>query len=164
MQKFTSTHWEFSLCFLKWCNTDFNPNLICKKMTNSCGEWHISFEFLCILSDLLGCFGGSQGIVQFRILRILLGENKMSDGKSTKDQISQKPLWSFRQYCLFNLHFHQSFQINIIVDITGSFANLESFLPKLIFKNWQEMGFSQLERKNYKDISKRLCFANMVWH
>ena len=81
---------------------------------------------------MLGCFGGSQGIVQFRILRILLGENKMSDGKSTKDQISQKPLWSFRQYCLFNLHFHQSFPINIIVDITGSFANLKSFfLPKL---------------------------------
>ena len=127
------------------------------------------FDFSVFYPICLVALCGSQGIVQFRILRILLGENKMSDGKSTKDQISQKPLWSFRQYCLFNLHFHQSFQININVDITGSFANFKSFfyqnwqkILQLIFKNWQEMGFSQLERKNYKDISKKLCFANMV--
>ena len=41
LQKFASTHREFSLCFLKWCNTDFNPNQIWKKMTNSCGEFII---------------------------------------------------------------------------------------------------------------------------
>ena len=92
------------------------------------------FDFSVFYPICLVALCGSQGIVQFRILRILLGEKEMSDGKSTKDQISQKPLWSFRQYCLFNLHFHQSFQININVDITGSFANIESFfffLPKL---------------------------------
>ena len=41
LQKFASTHREFSLCFLKWCNKDFNPNQIWKKITNSCGEFII---------------------------------------------------------------------------------------------------------------------------
>ena len=139
-------------------------NQICKKMTNSCGEfiiYLISLSFIpfawllwrisryCSVQDIEDPSGREQDERRQIYKRSNITKASLVLQTILPLQPSLSPEFPNQ---------HQRWHHRI-------FCKLKKFfLPKLIFKNWQEMGFSQLERKNYKDISKKLCFANMVWH